>query len=233
MILHLIESDRHVVRPAPSTLWSVGAHAALALALFGDGLHPRAAEEAPAPTKEVLYFLPLLPSAPPPEAVPDLVWRDGPIAGIGDGVAPVPVAVGDLPARGGGGAAARRVETLAAVDSGPLVDASAVYLEAQLDQPVERDPRSAGPIYPEALRVTNTEGAVLAEWVVDTLGNADAATFRVVSSTHQLFSDAVRAVLPQMFFRPAELQGQRVRQLVRQEFRFQLARPVAVRDSVG
>jgi hypothetical protein len=68
---------------------------------------------------------------------------------------------------------------------------------------------------------------VTAEWVVDTVGLADSASFRVVSSTHPQFTNAVREVLPMMRFRPAVLDGRHVRQYVRQQFRFELQLPVA------
>ena len=64
----------------------------------------------------------------------------------------------------------------------------------------------------------------MAQFVVDTTGRADMSTLRILQSDHQLFSDAVRQVLPKLRFIPAEVGGTKVRQLVQQPFRFGLSR---------
>jgi TonB family protein len=120
-----------------------------------------------------------------------------------------------------------RSAMLASLDSLERVGA-AVYRVAELERAVERDPLSAAPAYPSELEQARVEGDVTAEWVVDTVGRADTTSFRVVSSTHPRFLEAVRAALPLMHFRPAQLQGRRVQQLVRQEFNFRLALPAAI-----
>ena len=80
------------------------------------------------------------------------------------------------------------------------------------------------PRYPEFLRSSGTEGQVIAQFVVNEKGRADPNTFRVVSSTHKLFSDAVSRALPQMRFNPATIRGKPVSQLVQQLFVFKLDR---------
>ena len=80
------------------------------------------------------------------------------------------------------------------------------------------------PQYPDMLRSSGTEGQVIAQFVVNEKGRADRKTFKVVSSTHQLFSDAVSRALPQMRFYAAEVGGKKVRQLVQQSFQFKLDR---------
>ena len=80
------------------------------------------------------------------------------------------------------------------------------------------------PQYPDMLRSAGTEGQVIAQFVVNEKGRADRKTFRVVSSTHQLFSDAVSRALPQMRFKPAKIGGKPVSQLVQQLFVFKLDR---------
>ena len=80
------------------------------------------------------------------------------------------------------------------------------------------------PEYPELLRSSGTEGQVIAQFVVNQNGRADPNTFRVVSSTHRLFSDAVSRALPQMRFKPATIRGNPVSQLVQQLFVFKLGR---------
>lgn len=234
MLLHLIESSRHRTWYSAPTLWSAGAHVLFAAAFVASAPGPGLGDGAASPN-EVVYFLPLLPERAEPPRAEQLQWQ-GELPGQGvspqDGFATLPVGGGES-GRATGTEAAPFVAT-APSDSGEA-NASPVYLEAELDAPVERDPMSAGPAYPEELRSKNVEGQVVAEWIVDTTGRADAGSFRVVESSHPLFSQAVRDVLPAMNFRPAELTGRRVRQLVRQQFRFVLqieGRPTAAADSV-
>jgi protein TonB len=78
------------------------------------------------------------------------------------------------------------------------------------------------PQYPEMLRNSGTEGQVIAQFVVNEKGRADRKTFRVLSSTNSLFSDAVSRALPQMRFKPAKMGGKPVSQLVQQLFVFRL-----------
>lgn len=80
------------------------------------------------------------------------------------------------------------------------------------------------PRYPEMLRSSGTEGQVIAQFVVNEKGRADRKTFRVVSSTHTLFSDAVERAMPQMRFKAAMIGGKPVSQLVQQLFVFKLDR---------
>jgi len=80
------------------------------------------------------------------------------------------------------------------------------------------------PRYPDMLRSSGTEGQVIAQFVVNEKGRADTNTFRVVSSTHRLFSDAVSRALPQMRFNPATIRGKPVSQLVQQLFVFKIDR---------
>jgi TonB family protein len=63
-------------------------------------------------------------------------------------------------------------------------------------------------------------GQVIAQFVVDTDGSVDMSTFKVLESSHELFSAAVETALAQMTFRPAEKDGQVVKQLVQQPFVF-------------
>lgn len=227
MGLHLIESGRHRMWLAAPTLWSAAAHATLVASLVA-GAPSSTGDVVIGEQKEVVFFLPLLPKAPPNEGAVDLRWN-GAGQGEGPGAKSAPVDPRGFapPVRDGGG----RATPVQLEEEGPPVDGSPVFVASELDIEVERDPASAGPRYPELLRASNTEGSVIAEWIVDTTGRADSASFRVVTSSHPLFTTAVRECLAGMKFRPAELSGQRVRQLVRQEFRFQLQLPVALGDS--
>ena len=51
------------------------------------------------------------------------------------------------------------------------------------------------PRYPESLRLAGIEGHVLVQFKVDTLGMVDPASVKFLSSTHDLFSRAVREAL--------------------------------------
>lgn len=102
-----------------------------------------------------------------------------------------------------------------------------VYVEAELDRPVVRDPSSAAPEYPPGLEKEHVEGSVAVEFVVDTTGIADSASLRIVSVSHIAFADAVREALPRMRFSPAELEGRHVPQRVLQQFKFVLPQTAA------
>jgi TonB family protein len=230
MMLHCFESGRTTLRHRAGmpALWSVGAHGALALSIMVSAALPDE-REAGRDMREVVFLLPLLPKAP----VAGGAGMGAPLPFVGPGRGAPAERTGDAPPAGGErepGRSARSEEqqaTAAALPDSVFSAGSFVYTEAELDQPVERDPGSAGPTYPESLRQVGIEGEVTAEWIVDTVGTADSTSFRLVSSSHQLFTEAVRTVLPQMRFRPATLDGRHVRQFVRQQFRFQLQQPVA------
>ena len=82
------------------------------------------------------------------------------------------------------------------------------YFEFQVEKPVAPFPGNAAPRYPDMLRSANVEGEVLAQFVVDTTGRADMSTFKVLKSTHDLFTDAVKTALPNMRFYPGRSRRQ-------------------------
>ncbi|MBA3853316.1 MAG: hypothetical protein C0503_02815 [Gemmatimonas sp.] len=98
------------------------------------------------------------------------------------------------------------------------------YFDFQVDAPAAPARNSEGPRYPDILRSGGIEGEVIGQFIVDTLGRVEIASFRVLRSTHTLFEQSVRAALPGLRFLPAELQGRKVRQLVQQPFTFDLKR---------
>jgi TonB family protein len=83
---------------------------------------------------------------------------------------------------------------------------------------------SAKPRYPESLRQAAIDGAVLVRFAIDTTGRVDMSSVAVVSSTHDLFSRAVRDALPGFRFKPAAMGGRRVRALAEMPFEFQITR---------
>ena len=100
--------------------------------------------------------------------------------------------------------------------------ASQAYFEYQVDKPAVIAPGSPEPIYPDSLKVKKVEGEFIASFIVDTTGNVELASFRVMKPGHPLFIASVRNALPLMRFVPAELAGMKVRQLVQRPFVFSL-----------
>jgi TonB family protein len=109
----------------------------------------------------------------------------------------------------------------------PSTEATAgdhVYFEFQVEKrvaPMSGNPRMR---YPDMLRSANIEGEVLVQFVVDTTGRVDIATFKVLMSSHDMFSQSVRELVRASRFYPAEIAGRRVKQLVQQPFNFTLPR---------
>lgn len=104
----------------------------------------------------------------------------------------------------------------------PIELGDSIMTEYQVDSAVVRYDNAAAPLYPPTLLRRRIEGTVIVQYVVDTAGLADTATFRVISATHNEFVKAVRDVLPLMRFRPALMGSRRVAQLVQQPFAFRI-----------
>lgn len=98
------------------------------------------------------------------------------------------------------------------------------YFDFQVEKPVAPIPGTGSPRYPDILRSASVEGQVVAQFVVDTTGRVEVSTFKVITSTHDLFVSAVRQALPQMRFLAAEVGGRKVKQLVQQPFVFNLTK---------
>jgi protein TonB len=96
----------------------------------------------------------------------------------------------------------------------------AAYFEFQVEKQASPLPSSAQPTYPPALRSANLPGEVIAQFVVDTSGFVELDSFKVLESTHALFTEAVRQTLSQLRYSPAEVGGRKVRQLVQTPFVF-------------
>jgi TonB family protein len=112
------------------------------------------------------------------------------------------------------GLARRRLAVLAAHREGTPWNAAEVERTAV---PYYNNPR---PRYPYSLLSMGMEGNVVVQFVVDSTGAADMRSLRVLRSTHELFTRAVRAVLPKLRFLPAEVAGNKVDMLVEQPFQF-------------
>jgi TonB family protein len=85
--------------------------------------------------------------------------------------------------------------------------------------------RAAKPRYPEALRQSGIEGRVVVQFTVDTAGRVEPSSIRILNSTHDLFTRAVRDALVQFQFAPAAVGDRRVPALAEMPFEFQITRP--------
>ena len=101
---------------------------------------------------------------------------------------------------------------------------SDTYYEYQVESQVSPYPTNQAPRYPDVLRKANVAGEVLAQFVVDTNGVADMSTFKVLKSTHDLFTTTVMSALPAMRFHPALVGGRPVRQFTQMPFQFSLTK---------
>ena len=95
------------------------------------------------------------------------------------------------------------------------------FSENQVDRAVQVT-RAPVPRYPDALKSVSVTGEVMAQYIVDARGRVEPGSIKILSATHKLFGDAVRRALLEARFRPAEVGGQPVRQLVEQPFIFKL-----------
>ncbi len=96
-----------------------------------------------------------------------------------------------------------------------------VFLEAQLDDPVQ--PISIPtPRYPPVLQSAGIAGRVELQYVVDTTGHAEPASFKVLKTTHPAFVEPAKEAIAKGVFKPAKFKGTPVRQLVQQAISFKV-----------
>ena len=112
-------------------------------------------------------------------------------------------------------------------------DSRTPYFEFQVEKQVRQIPGTGNLRYPDKLRSANVQGEVLGQFVVDVEGRYEPGTFKVLKSSHELFTQAVQAALPDMRFQPAEFKGEKVRQLVQQPFTFSLSSSSSERVTSG
>lgn len=124
--------------------------------------------------------------------------------------------------------------TLAAKQAAELASGGQVFFESQVEKPVMAAPGSTGPLYPAELKAQGKEGQVMAMFVVNEQGLAEASTIKVLRTDDPQFEAAVRTALPLMKFVPAEIGGKVVKQLVQQPFQFALgtAKAGAVKPAI-
>jgi periplasmic protein TonB len=106
--------------------------------------------------------------------------------------------------------------------TGPVTNQT--YFEFQVEKPAEMLSDSPKPKYPSVLESSGIAGEVQAQFVVASSGKADMDSFKVLKSSNELFTQAVKNVLPRMRFSPAMIGGKPVNQLVQQSFQFAVPR---------
>ena len=108
--------------------------------------------------------------------------------------------------------------------AGGVANTNQTYFEFQVEKPAEMLQDSPKPKYPSVLESSGIAGEVQAQFVVNSSGKADMDSFKVLKSTNELFTQAVKSVLPRMRFSPAQIGGKPVNQLVQQSFQFAVPR---------
>jgi TonB family protein len=224
MHLTLLESDRSFLRSAECALASILAHAGLAWLAVGMSEGGR---QIPTDEREARVFFLL-----PPDRVDarlrqtDIIqlgrlggdFEDGQhLTRPGEGLQ---IRAPDYGARKWGERSGARGE----LPFGPVPPyvPDTIFSVLEVDETVERYEGSAAPAYPRDLLAVGAQGVVQAIYVVDTTGQVDTTTIQVVRSDDPRFTESVLTALGQMRFRPARRGGKTVRQLVQQQFRFQI-----------
>ena len=99
--------------------------------------------------------------------------------------------------------------------------AGEVFLAAEIDDPPAAIsvPR---PRYPPVMEQAGIPGQVVMEFVVDTTGHLEPASFKIVKSSHKAFEEPAREALLKSVFKPGRSRGTAVRVLVRQPMSFKV-----------
>jgi protein TonB len=237
MFNNLLESKPKKEKRRGGTITSIVLHSMLVgLAVYATA---NAAIKNEKPRQEKIDFVetpkdePPPPKEQPPPPPPDIVVAPPPPKGFQVLTAPVEIPdvipdidlskkvtdEADFSGKGVAGGVAKGVEGGKAV-----VQSDQPYFEFQVEKPVVPAPGSVSPRYPDMLRQAGVEGEVLAQFVVDTTGRAEAGSLKILKSSHDMFVQSVKNALPQMKFIPAEVGGRKVKQLVQQPFTFSISK---------
>src|SRR3954471_14194420 len=231
MFDNLIESKAKKQRRAGGMVFSAVLHAVLITgAIYGT---LQAKEQLEKPKAEKVEFVemkkkdePPPPKEEPKPPPPDVVMKAPPPKGFQVLTAPIKIPdvlpdidlskkvtdEGDFTGNGVAGGIGKGVVG----GTGPVGDQT--YFEFQVEKQVAPAPGNPGPRYPDMLRSANVEGEVLVQFVVDTTGRVEMSQFKVLKTSHDLFTNAVKQALTGMRFYPAEIGGRKVKQLVQQPF---------------
>jgi len=222
MLRHLVAPQGSHLCTVPSMSAGIAAYAVVFLIASGSAYWPKPANKTSDEERIVAYLAPTLPTGKSLNTA-GVRWAPSNADGSGDS----PKATNDKGFGVAGdnrqGIGLGRKGDAPEITDFPDIDAlpsGKVYVDADVDREVQRDPTSAAPEYPPYLMENHIEGSLTVEFVVDTTGGADSTSLKVIHSSHPAFEQSLRAALPRMRFVPAELGGRLVRQWVRQEFRF-------------
>ena len=235
MRLHLIESDRGTVQTAECAFASLALHGGLIWLAVGIIMGARALPAVLRDTAALFLLPPDRVESPPTGQTerfqvpqPGGYFTDGSeLDGAGTGTQ-----VGGRPY--GRQRPGERSSALGLAPLGhPARLSDSVFTMLEVDRLVERYEFSAAPIYPPALSAMGKQGRVHATFVVDTTGQVDMASVRVLESDDPAFTESVRSALGAMRFRPATRRGKVVRQLVEQRFSFRIAPSMEVPPQIS
>jgi protein TonB len=234
MFNNLIESKPKRQRTTGGLIFSGIVHAVIGTAAVYGTLQAKEQLEKPKAEKVEFVEMKKKEEPPPPKEVPpppkDVVMAPPPPKGFQVLTAPVKVPdvlpdidlskkvtdEADFSGKGVAGGVAKGVVG----GTGP-VNTDQPFFEFQVEKQVAAIPGQTVN-YPEQLKSAGVEGEVLAQFVVDTTGRYEQGTFKVLKSTNEQFTNAVKNALTRMKFYPAEVGGRKVKQLVQQPFTFSL-----------
>ncbi|MDP9202574.1 MAG: energy transducer TonB [Gemmatimonadota bacterium] len=98
--------------------------------------------------------------------------------------------------------------------------------ELQRPGPITEKPialaKSVNFVYPRTARLAGLSGSALVQFIVDTSGRAKPESITCLQATYKDFADAATAVVKTMEFKPAELEGHKIEQLVQYPIDFKL-----------
>jgi protein TonB len=236
MFDNLIESKARKQKRAGGVIFSAVLHVLLITAAVYGTLQAKNAIEKPKAEKVEFVEMKKKDEPPPPKEEPkppppDVVLKAPPPKGFQVLTAPIKIPdvlpdidlskkvtnEEDFSGKGVAGGIAKGV-----VGGTPQPVSDQPYFEFQVEKQVAALPDNPRPRYPDMLRSANVEGEVLAQFVVDTSGRAEMNTFKVLKSSHDLFTNSVKSALANMRFYPAEVGGRKVKQLVQMPFVFGL-----------
>lgn len=98
-----------------------------------------------------------------------------------------------------------------------------VFPADAVDQVATAAPQALRVAYPPHLRALKLRGTVVAEYIVDTLGQVEPGSFSTVTASDPRFVPVVWQALQHARYAPARRGGVAVRQLVRQRFNFDVS----------
>jgi protein TonB len=230
MSINLIESEHRSEKSLGGTLLSIALHAGvITLAVYTTAR----AREAPTPLTtrpDTVVFYPPQPEQAPhrhdaprhPADPPTISPPRGPVLQaptvIPDSLPPIDPATSTI--------VAESLFSTSRSSNGPGSasttgsDSGTPLFAYQVEKPAVSREGNPMPKYPSLLESSRVEGTVLVQFVVDTLGNAEMSSFKVLQSSNELFAQSLRAALPKWRFYPAEAGGRKVKQVVQLPLKF-------------